>query len=378
MSPDPTSKKITADEPVEPATATPATPTTSAKKKTKMTTKKVPALNCNLKRLIEEGDVSTCGELAEKLGVSRGAIENLVNGKAKSISFELAGAICEHFGVTMDALLEVPKNDLWATVRRVGRVVIHLASRSFERDPGEEQEKDSERTVDREYLGTWDVLAKNALIEHIRGLGNYIEIREEIHADQGGNGGVLDGDRLVSVCDGAVHFLVGSPAASYHTEEIVSAMYGVPPRTPGVNGSFPYDFVWGPHRDVRSSFAWETTDDLCGIIDPNTTDMVAERTFVGEEGGVGLDCGLIVTYRVSKARTPDGYGEGLVIGLLGLSGPGTMAAARVATRAIDAPKLYPDNTDSPAMRVVQAQYTRPEEKTRRDNRQLKTCKLVGS
>ena len=95
--------------------------------------------------------------------------------------------------------------------------------------------------------------------------------------------------------------------------------------------------------------------------------------------GYGEDCALILAHRIfqSQAARPTGVAdERIVICILGHSGTGTEAAARVATDSKYVAGLYPPERGKPYLRAVSAQYLREANAAMLDNRVVTDWHLI--
>jgi hypothetical protein len=134
--------------------------------------------------------------------------------------------------------------------------------------------------------------------------------------------------------------------------------------------------VWDSRRSsTASSFGWEGHGKEFGIADISTGKLVARCNIVAQ--GEGDDCALIVTYRIWQPPKQRRFGrddERIIICILGFSGAGTYAAAKVATDPRYAAALYPSTSGAPLMRPVAAKYTRPATPSLQDKRRvIKQC-----
>ena len=177
--------------------------------------------------------------------------------------------------------------------------------------------------------------------------------------------------------EGGNHIVIGSPIANQFTEEVVCHAYGVPPYNPQMRDAFPYGFEWDDWRQVRSSFGWQGHHKQFGIAAVPSNKIVAPHVVV--PSGEGTDGALILVYRVFQAPTQREVGdddERVVICLLGYSGPGTLAAAQLATNPEFAAGLYPPARTVPRMRAVACKYFRAASALPDDNREVTEVKLI--
>ncbi len=179
------------------------------------------------------------------------------------------------------------------------------------------------------------------------------------------------------VFEGGNHIIIASPVANQFAEEVVCHAYGVPPYNPQLREVFPYGFQWDHWRQVRSSFGWQGDGKQFGIAALPSGKVVAEHVVV--PSGEGKDGALILVYRVFRApsqREQNDDDERIVICLLGYGGPGTDAAARLATNPEFAAGLYPPGRRVPRMRAVTCRYFREASEAQIDNREVTEVKLI--
>jgi putative transcriptional regulator len=328
-------------------------------------------LYCGLNTLMKRANIPTMVRLAELSFVNRNALTKLAQGTARLLNPHHLASLCRVLDCEIGELLQVPRHDIWDVARRTRSAVIHLPSRSLDDWGRVVDPADLKYAVDREYIGIWDFHAVTTVSAYLRSICTGIEVLFDI--DQSGPrlaGAASKGSELSYLGDGRLHVLVGSPASSDLSEDLVSALYGVASCTPELHGAFPLNFDWPHHRSVISSFGRTAVGKECGIVDSKTREFVARRTFI--DHGPGEDCAMVVTSRTLH----QGGDEGMIIACLGHSGPGTFAAAQAVTRPGIAVQLYPSEPDVPVMRAIQAEYTRPDLPTHRDNRKLKSWELV--
>jgi hypothetical protein len=219
------------------------------------------------------------------------------------------------------------------------------------------------------------------ITEHIARLGRDIAVRSEVHETgiypgfESQNGGSLE-----RVFAAGNHIIIGSQTANQFAEEVVCRLYGVPPFTPTKRDSFPFGFLWDArHGTTPSSFGQPGDGREFGISETRTGELVARSNFVAR--GEGDDCALIVTHRIWQVPKERRFGrddERVIVALLGYSGAGTYAGAKIATDARLATALYPPEHGKPLMRVVAAKYLRAAGDSSRDTRSVQSQRLIES
>jgi hypothetical protein len=188
--------------------------------------------------------------------------------------------------------------------------------------------------------------------------------------------GISSNDILKQFADGQAHIFIGSPPSSDSAEAVVAAAHNVPSFSPNLFWrAFPYVILWPRFRKVPSTWGWTSTEGRYGIVLTKTAKIVARRTSI--EFGLGDDAGLILVLRLAVTDPTCARREGLIIVLSGVSGPGTLACARVLLhQAFAARELYPTEVGVPLMRAVAASYKRPQADNTCDNRVLFDWRLV--
>lgn len=333
-------------------------------------------MNCRLYEKMQD-PFMTVDELHRRARVGRDVISNLRWNKRTRFDPDGIARICGVVNVTLDQLFVLVPEDSLAPIRLSRGVAIHLGSRPFQRArvaTGRPQES----LLSLQGIAARDHRAAQWISEHLLKLDPRIVIRMQEHMTGFGYGfdpSMADVTR--HIFERGNHVLIGSPIANPYTEYVVCHMYDVPPYVPRKREAFPYGFVWDSERSVPSSFGWQGEGPRFGIYSTKKRDLVAFRTVVPE--GDGEDCAIIVTYRVFQppaARTNGADDERIIICILGDGGPGTEAAARVATDPQYAAALYPPTRGVPHMRVVGARYTRVATPDGRDNRVVTDVYLV--
>jgi hypothetical protein len=218
----------------------------------------------------------------------------------------------------------------------------------------------------------------NCISEYLRGNFKNVNIRTMEHPS-GLPGSFDPGIRAAAeaIMKGGNHLIIGSPISNRLCEEIICRMYGVPAFDPHSRHCFPYGHSWESGKEVRSSFGWRGHGKQVGIAELPSNKIVAPCNLVAS--GHGNDGSLVASYRrlepcaVREGGAPD---ERIIICLSGHSGPGTLAAAEIATDPACAAELYPAAFKTPRMRAVAATYNRPATETPYDNRELIDRRLI--
>lgn len=319
----------------------------------------------------------TVDELHQKSGAGREAISALRGENWMRVSRLAMGKICGALNITMDELFFLNPEDIWAPIRLAGEVTIHYGSRSLPAT-GAGPVPPEDLILAGQYVGVWDLRAFKWISEYLKQFGPDVSVSLQEHvtgAERGFDPSV--GESVKGIFKTGNHVILGSPIANQHTEEVVCHAYSVPPYSPDQRQAFPYGFIWSSKYKISSSFGWMGMGSTSGIMSNRTGTQVASRTTVRE--GEGKDCALIVVHRISvesSRRRHNDPGERVVICILGHSGAGTLAGARVATNPEFAAGLYPKKTGQPHMRVVGATYTRAPIASLHDNRVLKDAFLI--
>jgi DNA-binding Xre family transcriptional regulator len=314
-------------------------------------------VHCRLKELMTQQSVLV-DDLHQKARVSRETIAQLRGNSFKGVSARAIARICGALGVKIGELFELVPEDIWLPIRLTKEVTIHFGSRAFA-EARTDDNGGADALLSPQGIGSWDFRAFNWISEYLMGLKLDIRVRFQEHITGAGRG--IDPAVRASaqrIFEGGNHIVIGSPIANQFTEEAVCHAHGVPPYNPQMRGAFPYGFVWDHWRQVRSSFGWQGQGKQFGIAALPSNKVIAPNVIVPV--GEGTDGALILVYRVfqAPAQREVGDDERIVICLLGYSGPGTLAAAQLATDPESAAGLYPAARKLPRMRAVACKYYR--------------------
>lgn len=324
--------------------------------------------HCWLKEILEERKV-TPNELTLAAKVPSITIKALQTNQLQSVSLDDLGKIAAALGIGIDRLVCVYPENIWLPIVLRREVTIHLGADSFV-DRFETPSGEGASGIDRLMMGFWDVQAASEICRYLNRLGVNVNVDLRVHlADE-------EGDPVGDAFKKGNHIILGSPVANRFCEGLVAGVFGAASSDPQQRSRFPYEFVWGAKRARKSSFGRVANDGKLGIGCTRTGNLVAPRTLVSE--GQGEDCALVVAHRVALRNEERFAGHNLervVLAFVGHSGPGTLAAARVAMAEDAAAELYPSRPERPLMGVVRAIYERPSS-TKRDNRKLVTQALV--
>jgi DNA-binding Xre family transcriptional regulator len=331
-----------------------------------------------LEDLLKKHKVS--GEkLRRETGVSAETITHLRNNEFDGVSRRNIARICAYFGVPIQALLAVLPRDIWLPIRISKKVVVHFGSRVLsEVRPGSDGQGDSR--IQRQYLGVSDFRAFRKIQEHLDSLAPDIRVGFDEHftVEGAGNDPKMYAfvERLFDGTDN--HVLIGSQIANRFVEAVVCRAHGVRPFTPENRYTFPYGFAWdrSRHRGVRSSLGWDAPDDNCGVA-LSSGKVVAPFKYV--DRGECTDGALIVVYRVPTkggVEADPGRHERIIICFLGYSGPGTDAAALLATKSSSAIELYPAAPGKPLMRAISCVYERDAPEPLYDDLDVTNVRLI--
>ena len=327
----------------------------------------------------------TVDELHRRTRVCRDAITALRLNSSQLVSPVSIARICEALNITLSDLFVLMPEDIWAPIRLAREVTIHYGSRSFG-EPRLATGGPQDSLLSQQFIAARDTRAANWVSEYLMKLGAGIAVHRREHMTGIGRG--FDpsiADAVRQVFERGNHVVIGSPVANQFAEEVVCHAHGVQPYVPRMHEAFPYGFVWDSRRSITSSFGWqghgrgrsENFGPSFGIFSTQQGRLVAFRTVVAE--GEGDDCALILAHRIFQpqaVRTASAADERIVICILGHGGPGTEAAARVATDPKYAAGLYPPTRGTPHMRVVGAKYTRTATPDMVDNRVLTEAYLI--
>lgn len=333
-------------------------------------------VHCRLKELMAQRDI-TVDELHEQARISRETISQLRGNSFKGVSSKAMARLCGALGVTIGELFEVLPEDVWLPIRLTKEVTIHFGLRAFT-EPRPAECGTDEAIISRQFLGSWDFRAFKWISEYLMGLNLDIRIRFEEHITGAGRG--IDPAVRASaqrMFEGGNHIVIGSQIANQFTEEVVCHAYGVPPYNPQMRSTFPYGFEWDHWRQVRSSFGWQSQGKRFGIAALPSNKIIAPCVIV--PSGEGSDGALILVYRVFQMPAQREVGdddERVVICLLGYSGPGTLAAAQLATNPEYAAGLYPPARKVPRMRAVACKCFREASALTEDSREVTEVSLI--
>jgi DNA-binding Xre family transcriptional regulator len=317
----------------------------------------------------------TVEELHRMSGVGRETISALRGVNWQRIGRVPMGKICGALNITPNDLFILNPEDIWAPIKFGGEVTIHYGSRSeVQRGTGAADDT----VMAGQHVGVWDMRTFDWITKYLKQSGLDVSVSLQEHLT--GVERVFDPsarDSVRQIFESGNHVIIGSPIANQFTEEVVCHAYGVPPYAPHKREAFPYGFVWDSRHTITSSFGWQGIGNEFGIWSTSAGRLVAFRTMV--KAGEGQDCALILVYRIfvpPSRRQGAGYKERVVICILGHSGAGTFAGAKVATDPKYAAGLYPPERGMAHMRVVSATYTRAPIATLQDNREVTGASLV--
>jgi len=332
-------------------------------------------VHCRLKELMAERRLGV-DELHLRARIAKETISLLRGNRSKAVSMRAIARLCAVLGVGIGELFEVLPEDLWLPIRLAKEVTVHFGSRAVTAPQPVRGEDPA--MISCQFVGSWDFRAFQCLSEHLMGLDRDIRVRFKEHITGAGRG--IDPAvraSAQSIFEGGNHIVIGSPIANQFTEEVVCHAYGVAPYNPQMRTAFPYGFQWDDRRPVRSSFGWQGNRKHVGIAALPSNEIVAPHVLVPE--GEGTDGALILVYRVFQPLAQRQVGdddERIVICLLGHSGPGTVAAARLATDPEFAAGLYPASRKLPRMRAVACKYFREPGAKYDDNREVTSVSLI--
>ncbi len=333
-------------------------------------------VHCRLREIMQERRIKV--EALHRLsGVGREAISALRSDKWQRVSRSVMGKICGALNINPNDLFSLNPEDIWAPIKLSGEVTIHYGSRSLRKTQPDAGGTDEE-VITGQYIGVWDMRAFKWITEYLKQSG--LEMNVSLQEHVSGVERIFDPsarDAVRQLFERGNHVVIGSPIANQFTEEVVCHAYDVPPYAPHKREAFPYGFVWGSRHTITSSFGWQGIGNEFGIWSTRAGKLVAFRTMVKE--GEGQDCALILVQRVfvpPARRHGASDKERVVICILGHSGAGTLAGARVATNPTYAAGLYPPQRGVPHMRAVSASYTRAPISTPHDNREVMAAFLV--
>lgn len=328
-------------------------------------------IQCRLGEIMRARGLSD-KKLAKLAGVGRDVIRQLRENTFKGIRRKTLGKLCAALSLeSLDELFCIRDADSLHPIRLHREVTIHLGANPLAALTRQSGPPDG-HLFDPVYVGRWDLQTASEISAQLSNLepGIRVNLVEHVRLDP-----VKEAvDRVLAAGN---HVELGSPFANQFAEELVCRLHKVPPYSPDQRDAFAYGFQWDSSHQVDSSFGWQGMGTDFGIVSLRTGKLVARSTFVTQ--GQGEDCALIVTYRVFRAPRRRSFGlddEFIVIAILGYSGCGTTAGARVAFDPAFARELYPPRTGEPLMRVVRCTYTRPPSASTHDNRRVETWELV--
>lgn len=322
---------------------------------------------CRLNEIMAEQRL-TVAEACKRCRVSRNQVCALKLNDFERISRDAIDKICRGLDIGIQDLLVIYEEDPFYCVRLYKSLTVHLgACRALPPRP------ESGRPFGWFGYGGFDVSCLFEIPRLVERLGGDIAVKYRQH-DLHTETGIKNVQQAFKLGN---HMVIGSPVANRFAEYVVCAMYGVPPFTASAREKFPVNFVWDARTTPVSSFGYEGHGSDCGIISLRTGKLVGRRTLVAQ--GEGWDCGLIVVLRLFQPPALRRFGRDdyrIIICVLGHSGPGTLAAMKVAIDPEYAKALWPERVGVPLMRVVWAKYTRHPNNDGLDNRQLTTYGLV--
>ena len=234
-----------------------------------------------------------------------------------------------------------------------------------------------------EDISAWDFRSQNELQStlHVHGArpknGNEIFLvppRSEHDATQK--------QKIDHLIDGGTHSLIsiGSPLACPSSEMLLARMFGVEPFSkPSLAHRLPFYFLWPPHctQHLQSSFALPAEALPSGAIGDAIRAGKASALQVGDQlYQVLLNKNKYILYGIIVAQRRCN-GEVWVV-LAGLSGPATLAAARLFRDIPAALPATPGRNAPILFAVVEADVVVDDSVHTGENRSLSDCRLVGT
>jgi DNA-binding Xre family transcriptional regulator len=328
-----------------------------------------PLMFCHLREIMDQRNLHVV-DLCKAAGVHRSLVNNLRQNTFEKLPRAGIAKICRALDLSLGELFSFYEEHPWFAVRLHGDLTVHFGCNTF---------TSPERTAEeglfgRHYYGSWDIWSYVELRAFLKSFEREVTVHYRGHDFKA----ETDQRAIDAVFGRGDHLLIGSPISNRFMEFVICRMYDVPPFTAGVRTRFPLNFVWDSSRMVPSSFGYQGQGGEFGIFSHQAGRLVARRTFVAQ--GEGEDCGLIVVQRLFQPPRDRGHfgrdDHRVIVCILGHSGPGTLAALRVATDPKYGPYLWPQEFGKPVMAVVSARYTRAPGADGRDNRVLTHCELV--
>lgn len=334
-------------------------------------------VHCRLKAIMRERGL-TVEQLRTMAPVAKDSITALRRNDFKGVSTQTIARLCGVLGIGVGELFDLLPEDIWLPIRLAREVTIHFGSRALSA-PRPAGVRLPENLASGQYMGSWDFTAFQSISEYLTGLKSDIKVSFALHLTGPGRGA----DPVVQasargIFDGGNHIVIGSPIANQFAEEVVCHAYGVAPYNPQLTSSFPYGFAWEAWRKVQSSFGWEGKKEPFGIAETSRPRRVVAPHVV-VPAGEGSDGALILTYRVFRApsqRETADDDERVIICLLGYGGPGTLAAAQIATTPDCAAGLFPEARSLPRMRAVRCRHFSEAGEPPADRRRIISVELV--
>lgn len=307
----------------------------------------------------------------------------IITGKAKSLSISDLEAINNFLGQFGEGLADVPILDADTITRALverGRVMVFVACRM---------------DGDRDYTSVWDVRGFSSIVENVnlRWPGTKAVLKAEqslpILADSRKD---EDWARLLDNTDGSSCCL-GAPLAFGLAEYMLASTFRVPafkpaPRIQKVR--LPFQFVWFPDPSgetqadrIPSHFALSADDLEEGDLELPDKDL--PTAIRARDAQAFLAAGTVYPVRLTEPERKD-YGvivaqrreKGQVwVVVAGLSGPGTLAAAKMLG---EIPAVLPESSvgkvSDPVYAVIESAVRLNRDRTRGDPRELVDQRLL--
>ncbi len=328
-----------------------------------------------LGEILQERNISQKA-LAASTQLSTRTISRIVHQRIESIDLDTLESLCRTLHVQPGEIFCIDLFSFWSRIRKIGQACTHIGSGVCPTCAP----ISTVGAVDgcRESCGRWDVIAAHEMANLFADKVG-ISVEEHMHSNAVYPNGVIPVGLHNFMHDGRVHVIFGSPVSNTFAERVIAGeIYGVQPGSPSNLEAFPYVLVF-PEGHVVSAFSRDGKLNECGIIDTQSGELVARRIFVPQGGGHGKDCALLIIVRTRPLRldTSDpGNGEGMIICCCGHSGPATLACTKVLGDPHYASELFPSQVDQPIMRVVTAEYERPNSTKLADIRKLTSYELL--
>jgi DNA-binding Xre family transcriptional regulator len=289
-------------------------------------------------------DGITHTELAEKIGISRTTLYNLMKDNWQQIQRDTIEKVCEYFHCDINRLFHVEKEPFWLPFVKHGNIQIIF---------GSSKEFHEEKAV----IGMWDIKVVNEIVSYLYELCGDKKLEPsmisslEFHKEEE----IIDFVRRHNT------LIIGTPKVNHLTEIVHARLFGAIPFDSSLENrkKLPFRFIrpkeWGDSK-TEGALSEISDNNLRGIYSERKGKLVAVNDwydkFFERRIEKGRDCGMLTV-----VNNPFGSTENVkLIILAGYTGPSSFAMSQFL---INNAKYLEPKGSRPLIRVFQATFKKP-------------------